>query len=398
MSQITATLHKAIAYITNPAKTEQGLLVSSTFSDERLDSAVMARRMLATIERSAGGERGNGVLAHHVVQSFSPEDSRRMTARQLHELGIRFADEFTGGEYAYVIATHVDRGHTHNHIIICATSDVTFRKMRTKPGTTIRRLREISDRLCAEHGLNVLPELRPERGRRRHGVSLAELYASAKGDAIKDRIRAAIDTVAGSALDFDSFSRELRRAGVTVAVRGRHLTFTDVASGLRVRDMRLGRAEIAVVRREDVTEDLAGRSLIVHGKGSKDRIVPLTDELAGEILASPRGWLFPHVTGRGPVCGDTVYRRIKHATGCSPHTLRHRFATAAYISSGGDIRAVQELLGHESLATTQAYVTVTPRNLRSVVDSVKEYGEGMAVRQGVERSAVGSVAPLAANR
>ncbi|KAA8828545.1 integrase [Bifidobacterium myosotis] len=145
----------------------------------------------------------------------------------------------------------------------------------------------------------------------------------------------------------------------------------------------LRRAEIAIVRREDVTEDLSGRSLIVHGKGAKDRIVPLTDELADAILASPKGWLFPHVSGKGPVCGDTVYRRIQHATGCSPHTLRHRFATAAYISSGGDIRAVQELLGHESLATTQAYVTVTPLNLRSVVNSVREYGEGMNVGQVV---------------
>ena len=242
MSQITTTLHKAIGYIADPDKTERGALVSANFSDDVTDPAELARRMMATVERSAGGNRVNGVLAHHVIQSFSPEDSRRMTARELHELGVRFADEFTGGEYRYVIATHVDRGHTHNHIIICATSDVTFRKMRTKPGATIRRLREISDRLCQEVGLDVLPELRPERERRRHGVSFAELYSSAKGDAIKDRIRSAIDTAAGTATDFDSFARELNSAGVTVVVRGRHLTFTDMASGLRVRDVKLGRA------------------------------------------------------------------------------------------------------------------------------------------------------------
>lgn len=242
MSQITATLHKAIAYIANPDKTEHGTLVSANFSDDATNPAELARRMMATVEQSAGGNRANGVIAHHVIQSFSPEDSRRMTARELHELGVRFADEFTGGEYRYVIATHVDRGHTHNHIIICATSDVTFRKMRTKPGTTIRRLREISDRLCQEAGLDVLPELKPARERHRHGVSFAELYASAKGDAIKDRIRAAIDTAAGASTDFDSFVRELNNADVTVVVRGRHLTFTDMTSGLRVRDVKLGRA------------------------------------------------------------------------------------------------------------------------------------------------------------
>ena len=277
MSQITVTLHKAIAYITNPDKTEQGTLVSANFSDDATNPAELARRMMDTVEQSTGGNRANGVLAHHVIQSFSPEDSRRVTARELHELGVRFADEFTGGEYRYVIATHVDRGHTHNHIIICATSDVTFRKMRTKPGVTISRLREISDRLCQEAGLDVLPELKPARERRRHGVSFAELYASAKGDAIKDRIRAAIDTAAGASTDFDSFVHELNSAGVTVIVRGRHLTFTDMASGLRVRDVKLGRAYdelniMARIGRHTVMPISFNRRMIAERTGNAMRV------------------------------------------------------------------------------------------------------------------------------
>lgn len=237
MKQIKSTLHKAIVYITDPGKTENGSLVSTNYTDATDSPTLMADAMLRSIDMTAGGRRTNGVLAHHVIHSLSPEDGRRVSARQTHEIGIAFADEITKGEYQYVIATHVDRDHLHNHIIICAANAVTRRKMRVRKDT-LAGWRAISDRLCKERGLNVLTERRS----RRHGVSLAELYASAKGDAIKDRMRLAIDTAAGIASDFDSFSRALRREGVTVTVRGRRLTFADVSSGMRVKDVRLGRA------------------------------------------------------------------------------------------------------------------------------------------------------------
>ena len=265
MGQVKTTLHRSIAYIINPSKTEGGTLVSANYTEDVADPVRMADAMLESLDKTAGGRREDGVLAHHVIQSFSPEDSRTLTPRQVHELGVAFADEITGGEYQYVIATHVDREHLHNHIVICAANTSTRHKMRVRRDT-LGRWRAVSDRLCVEHGLDVLPERTGPELRResdpphagetdggmpparhsmrteRHGVTLAELYASAKGDAVKDRIRLAIDAAASAADGFDAFARELRRGGVTVSVRGRHLTFTDAASGMRVRDVRLGRA------------------------------------------------------------------------------------------------------------------------------------------------------------
>nr|WP_274619194.1 tyrosine-type recombinase/integrase [Bifidobacterium amazonense] len=115
--------------------------------------------------------------------------------------------------------------------------------------------------------------------------------------------------------------------------------------------------------------------MIVHGKGAKDRVVPLSDELANEIRRRGPGWLFPGEKGREHVCGDTVYCIIREATGCPPHSLRRRFATAAYNSSNGNVMAVQELLGHESLSTTQGYITVSAKALRTVVNQVTSYRE-----------------------
>ena len=272
MMQIKSTLHKAIIYITDPGKTENGALVSTNYTDATGSPTLMADAMLMSIDMTAGGRRTGGVLAHHVVHSLSPEDSKHITSQQMHELGITFADEITNGEYQYVIATHVDRDHLHNHIIICASNTVTRRKMRVQKNT-LSKWRAISDRLCKERGLNVLPERRKQR----HGMSLAELYASAKGDAIKDRMRLAIDMAAGTASDFDSFSRALRREGVTVTVRGRRLTFTDVASGMRVKDVRLGRAYdelniMARIGRHTVTPISFNRRMIAEQTDSVVRV------------------------------------------------------------------------------------------------------------------------------
>ena len=266
MKQIKTTLNRSIAYITNPSKTMDGSLVSANYTDDTSDPNVLANRMLAVIDESTNGRRTGGVLAHHVIQSFSPEDSRQMSAERLHALGAEFMDEITGGEYQYVIATHVDREHTHNHIIVCSVSQLSHRKMRVTKGT-LGSWRTISDHLCQEHGLSVLPERKHDR--RRYGASLAELYVSAKGDAIKDTIRTAIDLAAAGASDFPSFAMALSDHGVRVSVRGRHLTFLDMASGMKVRDVKLGRAYdelniMARIGRSTVTPISFNRSMIAE--------------------------------------------------------------------------------------------------------------------------------------
>lgn len=130
----------------------------------------------------------------------------------------------------------------------------------------------------------------------------------------------------------------------------------------------LRRAEIAVVHERDLSEDLAGWTLLVHGKGGRLRMVPLTASLALAVRAAVMkggGWAFPGDDG-----GHLSPRYVgKLATRVLPgdwtlHSLRHRFASVAYAGSR-DMLAVQRLLGHASPATTQRYVRLPDDALRA---------------------------------
>lgn len=138
------------------------------------------------------------------------------------------------------------------------------------------------------------------------------------------------------------------------------------------------RAEVAVAHRNDLLHGPDGYALIIHGKGDKQRVVPINDELAQEILAycdGKHGYLFPgtdkwgnvvrdHITPAyvGKLVGDLM------PAGWTMHKLRHRYATMGHAGTG-NLRAVQEALGHVSVATTQKYVATTPVDLRRVSEA-----------------------------
>lgn len=132
----------------------------------------------------------------------------------------------------------------------------------------------------------------------------------------------------------------------------------------------LRRGEIARVHSDDVVADSAGHSLIVRGKGDKQRIVPLPDDLAA-IVMDANGYLFPGRFG-GHVEESYIGDHISHLLpdGYAAHTLRHRFATTAYAATH-DLLVVAELLGHESVETTEHYVAMPDGRLREAMAAVR---------------------------
>lgn len=125
--------------------------------------------------------------------------------------------------------------------------------------------------------------------------------------------------------------------------------------------------EICRVHSDDVSGPIGRRSILVHGKGGKQRMVPISDALA-LILLTPRGFVFPGQID-GHLSASYVSKLISRAmsgTGTA-HPLRHRAATDWLGSSGGNLRVVQELLGHSSVATTQVYTFVQDDHLRRAV-------------------------------
>lgn len=130
------------------------------------------------------------------------------------------------------------------------------------------------------------------------------------------------------------------------------------------------RAEVAVCAREDLIDDVGGWALIVHGKGGRQRVVPVTDRMANAIRAfCSRGFLFP-----GQIDGHLSDHYVGKLISAlmpdhwSMHKLRHRYATKGYAGTG-NLRAVQEALGHASVATTQRYTAVSSTEVRSVSEA-----------------------------
>lgn len=154
---IKTTLNKALAYIENPEKTDHQLLVSGYNCDPLMASVefqittAAARELRGNRVKTGGGNN----LAYHMIQSFAPGE---VQPEEAHEIGKQLADRFLGGKYEYVLSTHVDKGHIHNHIILNAVSFYDYKKLVTAPYKTAREIRSISDQLCAEHNLSVIRE------------------------------------------------------------------------------------------------------------------------------------------------------------------------------------------------------------------------------------------------
>lgn len=288
----------AMAYIINPAKTDGGRLVSSNYERTRTDYDALAESMLDDNRRSPKGIRKDSRLAYHIKLSFSPDDP--VTPEKVHELGMEFARRITGGEYKFVVATHTDRHHLHDHIMICAASRYGKHLKAELPKDIIDQWRAISDEICRREGLSVVfnpvveeqtrkmqdgetaegnvgtsPARDPERADettepsktatpqttrrtrkdepldRRYGMSMEEIYAAAKGMGVKDRLRMLIDLTSSTAENFEDWKDMLDIRGVDVTVRGRHFTYTLKDTGFKIRDAKLGQAY-------DMTNIMAG--------------------------------------------------------------------------------------------------------------------------------------------
>lgn len=196
---IKATVNRSIAYICNPAKTDGELFVSSYGC-----SAKTAALEFAFANGKNTGKDGN--LAHHLIQSFAPGE---VSFEEAHRIGIELADKLLEGKYSYVIATHIEKNHVHNHIIFCATENIEHRKYNTCR-RNYYRIRTLSDELCTEHQLSVIAP-----GQRR-GKQYEEWEASRNGTSWKDQIRKDIDAVILLSNTYDDFIRLMRQKGYEI--------------------------------------------------------------------------------------------------------------------------------------------------------------------------------------
>lgn len=233
---IKSTLNKALAYICNPEKTDDKILISSFGCSYETADIEFGFTL------SQAREKGDN-LAHHLIQSFAPGE---VSYEEAHRIGKELADKVLGGRYEYVLTTHIDKGHIHNHVLFCAVDFVSHRKYNSNK-RSYYQIRNESDRLCREHGLSVVT---PGENK---GKKYAEWDAERKGTSWKAKLKAVIDSTIPQAKDFEDFLRLMEAAGYEVK-RGKYVSFRAAGQERFTRSKTLGEAYTT----EAITERLAG--------------------------------------------------------------------------------------------------------------------------------------------
>jgi len=209
---IRGTVNKALAYILDPKKTDDELYVSS-YGCVASDAAAKEFEWTRNLAVQQGMQIPK-VIARHLIQSFNVGE---VTPEHAHEIGKQFADEWLKGKYEYVIATHIDKGHCHNHIIFNAVNYVDFHAYRSNK-QTYRQMRQLSDEICKEHGLSVIP---PSHSK---GMSYKEYTEAKHGTSWKQKLKQTIDRCVITAKDYDEFLKMMQDAGYEIKT-GKHISF-----------------------------------------------------------------------------------------------------------------------------------------------------------------------------
>lgn len=197
---IKSTVAKAVAYICNPDKTETNLLVD-TFGCTAETAKHDFDYSLCKTKQSDKNQ------AFHLIQSFAKGE---VSYEEAHRIGIELADKLLEGKFSYIVATHTDKGHPHNHIIFCAADNINHKKYYDNK-KSYRHIRELSDELCREHNLSIIEP----SGRK--GKKYVEWKAEQEGTSWKKRLQADIDKCINLSKSYEDFLRLIREKGYIVS-------------------------------------------------------------------------------------------------------------------------------------------------------------------------------------
>lgn len=215
---------------------------------------------------------GKQVLAHHLIQSFSPEDN--LTPEQVHEIGRQTMMEFTGGDYEFVIATHVDKHHLHNHIILSTTNTSTLKKMRWQKNT-LKNLRAISDKHAAKYGAKIIePSMKN---------SYTKYSAWRRQNNYRFEIKQRLDFLLKQSTSLEDFKQKATAIDLQIDFSGKFVKYqlTDQPQKRRVRDDTLskkGRYSL-----EQIKEQVEKNQLVYDVSEIKERYQETKSEIDNDF-------------------------------------------------------------------------------------------------------------------
>ena len=262
---IKSTLSKALDYIENPDKTDGKMLISSfgcSYETADIEFGYTLSQAL---------DKGNN-LAFHLIQSFAPGE---VDYEKAHEIGKQLADAVTKGQHEYVVTTHIDKGHIHNHIIFCAVNFVDHHKYNSNK-RSYYGIRNMSDKLCRENGLSVVV---PGKGSK--GKSYAEYQAEKTGTSWKGKLKIAVDALIPQVSSFEELLQRLQVAGYEIKP-GKYVSCRAPGQERFTRLKTLG----ADYTEEAIRERIAGRRAKAAKAPREQRGVSLLIDIENSIKAA----------------------------------------------------------------------------------------------------------------
>ena len=260
---IKSTLKAAIDYICNPAKTDGSLLVSSYGCSAQTADIEFSWTCRQAIDKGVN-------LGRHLIQAFEPGE---VSAEEAHEIGMQLAKEVLGGKYEFVLSTHIDKGHIHNHLIFNTVSFADHRHYHSNK-RSYHEIRRASDRLCKEHGLSVVI---PGQDK---GKSYIEHTATQAGTSYKAKLKAAVDRLIPASADFEDLIRRLQQEGYEIK-RGKYVSCraSDQERFTRLKTLGVDYTE------EAITARIAGRARPSRQPKQRDGRISLLIDIQNNIDA-----------------------------------------------------------------------------------------------------------------
>lgn len=262
---VKSTLSKALDYIENPDKTDGKMLISSfgcSYETADIEFGYTLSQAL---------DKGNN-LAFHLIQSFAPGE---VDYEKAHEIGKQLADAVTKGQHEYVVTTHIDKGHIHNHIIFCAVNFVDHHKYNSNK-RSYYGIRNMSDKLCRKNGLSVVV---PGKGSK--GKSYAEYQAEKTGTSWKGKLKIAVDALIPQVSSFEELLQRLQAAGYEIKP-GKYVSCRAPGQERFTRLKTLG----ADYTEEAIRERIAGRRAKAAKAPGEQRGVSLLIDIENSIKAA----------------------------------------------------------------------------------------------------------------
>lgn len=288
---IKSTLNLAIDYITNAEKTDGNILISTNKCHTASAHTQFLRR------REEHNVKGT-VLARHLIQSFLPGEA---TPEMAHQIGLELCKKILQDEYEFILSTHIDKGHIHNHIIFNNVNMVTGKCYQSNK-RSYHKIRYQSDKLCKENNLSVIDEYYEsfKKKYKTNGKSWYENEQAKKGTSWKSKLQFDIDRMIKQSKDWDNFLKKMADLGYEIKY-GKHIAFKHKDKERFTRAKTIG---------EDYTEDRIKERILEKSKQKtfavKKRVGNIIDIANNEKVQASKGYEFWATKHNLQVASDTV--------------------------------------------------------------------------------------------